>query len=157
VSPRFGARVPAPVICSRRSGSLPVAWVTVLLPAPRGRPARSAVPTVEGRVEACGAVVTLTHAGSRELYAHSFTEDRQGSVSPQWLELGGGRFRGEAAHLLLDEQGRPVELCVIGGLELEWDGRLVWRAPTGAEDAHVVLEPQQAPDTKHRELTTARG
>jgi hypothetical protein len=157
VSPHFGERVPAPVLCSRRGGSLPTAWVTVLLPAPLGGLSGAAVPTVQGRVEAHGAVVELTQPGHRELYAHTFTDDRQGSVSPPWLELGDGRFRGEAAHLLLDEEGRPVEICVVGGLELEWDDRLVWRAPTGAEDAHVVLGPPEAADRKHRELTTARS
>ena len=32
VSPRCGVREPAPVLCSRQHGPLPMAWVTVLVP-----------------------------------------------------------------------------------------------------------------------------
>lgn len=140
VSPRFGLRVPAPVLCSRRSGPLPMAWVTALLPAAAG----SGLPVIDGRVDARGVVVTLTYPGRRELYAQAFVDDSRGSASLPWLDLGGGRFQGLAAHLLLDEGGRPVEFCGVESLELEWDDRSLWRAPAGSEDAHVVLPPETA-------------
>jgi hypothetical protein len=137
VSPRFGVRVPAPVLCSRRGGPLPMAWVTALMPTTSGE----ALPTVHGRVDARGVVVTVTHAGGRVIYAQAFMDHNRGAAAPPTLDLGEGRFQGQAAHLLLDEAGRLLEFCGVGGLELEWEGRTVWRAANGCEDAHVVLLP----------------
>src|SRR4029077_3020871 len=117
VSPRFGLKVPAPVLCSRRSGPLPVAWATVLLPASAGSP----LPRIDGRVDARGVVVNLTYPGGREIYAQAFIDDSGGSASLPWLDLGEGRFHGQAAHLLLDEAGRLTEFCGVEGLDLEWD------------------------------------
>ena len=104
-----------------------------------------------------GVVVTLAkpHPPSvgarREIYAQAFLHDGRGPApgvpkdgAVPWLDLGKGRFHGHAAHLLLDEAGRLVEFCGIGGLELEWDGRVAWQAAAGPEDVHVVLLPKEA-------------
>ena len=53
-----------------------------------------------------------------------------------------GQFRSRAAHLLFDGVGRLVEMSVVGGVELQWRGRTVWRAARGPEDAHLVLLPE---------------
>src|ERR1043166_8222458 len=67
VSPRFGVREPAPVLSSRRAGSLPMGWVTLLLPASvLGEPWR-ALPKIAGGVDTRGAVVTLETPEGREL------------------------------------------------------------------------------------------
>lgn len=164
VSPRFGVREAAPVLCSRQSGPLPLAWVTVLLPAVAGPDLvpgfRHPTAVVDGRVDARGVVVTVSHPGWSEIYAQTFgddcptaredgaameKEDRAGSPSGiPWLELGEGRFRGRAAHLLLDGVGRLVELCVVGGLELEWRSQTVWQAAKPSESdprAPALAEP----------------
>jgi hypothetical protein len=151
VSPRFGERVPAPVLSSRCRGPLPLAWVTVLMPHP------SPLTTAGGHIDTRGAVVTLEHSGGRGIYAHSFTdtagtpsahlaagEEPSGPSSspsslPPWLELGGGRFRGKALHLQIDESGQPVAWCMVGGFALEWDGRLIWQAENGPEDCTEAM------------------
>jgi heparinase II/III-like protein len=143
VSPRFGVRVPAPVLCSRRSGPLPMVWLTVLLPTAAGDP----LPAVHGRLDARGAMLTLAHPGGREIYAQAFIDPSHGPASPPTLDLGEGRFQGRAAHLLLDEAGRLMEFCGVGGLELEWQSRVVWRATNGPEDAHVVLLSPETADS----------
>lgn len=155
VSPRFGVRTPAPVLCCRCTGALPMAWVTVLLPMPVRANSASAFPAIEGRVDGGGAVVTLTQPGRREIYGHQFAEVRREAGAPHWLELGEGRFQGEAIHLLLNETGQPAEICMVRGLELEWQGRTMWRAPTGPEDTHVVLLPLRMPEGRREAV--ARG
>lgn len=168
VSPRFGARVPAPVLCARRSGPLPMAWVTVLVPDASSRVSRPATdasgmiaqPTeisgISGTVDTRGAVVTLESPTGREIYAQSFVEmgeergsreerapEPEGATTPPvlslpWLDLGEGRFRGQAAHLRLDADDRLVECSFVGGLELERNGHGVWRSAAGREDTCVV-------------------
>jgi hypothetical protein len=74
--------------------------------------------------------VTLTYPGGCEIYV-------QLSQPDGWLELDGGRFRGHAAHLRLDSTGRLLDFCAVGGLELEWQGRLIWRSNGEFEDIHL--------------------
>jgi hypothetical protein len=158
VSSEFGAREPAPVLTSRRAGSLPIAWTTLLLPpSVLGEPWR-ARPTVAGRVDTRGAVVTLESAGGRDLYAQSFEEaetlpeagkgtpdGHTAGVYQSWLDLGHGRFRGRAAHLRFDATGKLATCCLVGGVELEWEGRRIWQASAGPEDACFVPE-EATPD-----------
>lgn len=116
-----------------------MAWVTALVPVAAGTP----LPKIDGQVDGRGAVLTVTHPHGREIYAQAFTDEDGSSTRLPWLDLGKGRFQGLAAHLLLDEAGRLTEFCAVSGLELEWEGRRVWRAPAGSEDAHVLVLPTE--------------
>jgi hypothetical protein len=106
-------------------------------------------------VDTRGAVAILQRPSGQEIFAHSFgeTESHSGPrdeampeadhelpamTSLPWLDLGEGRFRGQAAHLRLDDEGRLVECSLVGGLELEWNGQRVWRSAAGGEDTCVV-------------------
>jgi hypothetical protein len=175
VSPRFGTRVPAPVLSVRRTGPLPMAWVTVLLPeTSRSRLSmegdglnagshHARCSQISGRVDTRGVVVTLECSTGREIYAQSFVESGEENepraeggpeaeapspASPPslpWLDLGEGRYRGQAAHLRFDDQDRLVHCSFVGGLELEWNGHGVWRSSAGGEDT-CVEGPLEAVD-----------
>ena len=159
VSPRFGEREPARVLSVRRTGPLPLAWVTILMPDLAGRtqpmPGDTGEIGVCGRVDTRGVVAILERSTGQEIFAHSFGETKPhggprdervpeadpalpSSTSLPWLDLGEGRYRGQAAHLRLDDEGRLVECSFVGGLELEWNGQQVWRSAAGGEDTCVV-------------------